>query len=83
KRLREEAKQAEAQAGTLAQQAAAAPVVAAPVAAPAPAPAPAPEVTQGDQREQRNLRAAAGQQRSKTPRPLRKERGRIDKKRPS
>ena len=86
KRLREEAKQAEAQAGTLAQQAAAAPVaaapVAAPVASPAPAPAAVPEAPQGDQREQRKLAAAARQQLSEKTKPFKKELEQIDKKMP-
>ena len=90
KRLREEAKQAEA----LALQAAAAPTahaapaapaaMAAPVAAPAPvAAAPsAPEAPQGDQREQRKLAAAARQQLSEKTKPFKKELEQIDKKMP-
>ncbi|MEG2998926.1 MAG: ATP-binding cassette domain-containing protein [Comamonas sp.] len=82
KRLREEAKQAEAQAAAAPAPTpvvAAAPV-AAPVAAPAPAAAPAPEAPQGDQREQRKLAAAARQQLSDKTKPLKKELEQIDKK---
>ena len=86
KRLREEAKHAEAQAlqAAAAPTAAAAPaVVQAPVAAPVAAPAPvAPEAPQGDQREQRKLAAAARQQLSDKTKPFKKELEQIDKKMP-